>query len=123
MTSSARSLKVDNVNRLIEAVRSWDAFNMEKMLRVASNIAEYARLDRFLDKGDQARCRGILHPPHADAPDSFAVFLRSDDNQCLTFGLTAANVLFHRAQIRFVDFHRTLQPLPPWPHHSPAQLV
>ena len=41
MTSSARSMKVDNVNRLIEAVRSWDAFDMEKMLRVASDIAGY----------------------------------------------------------------------------------
>ena len=41
MTSSARSLKVDNVNRLIEAVRSWDAFDMKKMLRVASDIAGY----------------------------------------------------------------------------------
>ena len=41
MASSARSLKVDNVNRLIEAVRPWDAFDMEKMLRVASDIAGY----------------------------------------------------------------------------------
>ena len=41
VTSSARSMKVDNVNRLIEAVRSWDAFDMEKMLRVASDIAGY----------------------------------------------------------------------------------
>ena len=41
MTSSARSVKVDNVNRLIEAVRSWGAFDMEKMLRVASDIARY----------------------------------------------------------------------------------
>ena len=41
MTSSARSVKVDNVNRLIEAVRPWDAFDMEKMLRVTSDIAGY----------------------------------------------------------------------------------
>ena len=41
MASSARSLKVDNVNRLIEAVRPWDAFDMEKMLRVTSDIAGY----------------------------------------------------------------------------------
>ena len=41
VTSSARSMKVDNVNRLIEAVRSWDAFDMEKMLQVASDIAGY----------------------------------------------------------------------------------
>ena len=41
MTSSARSVMVDNVNRLIEAVRSWDAFYREKMLRVASDIAGY----------------------------------------------------------------------------------
>ena len=41
MTSSARSVMVDNVNRLIEAVRSWDAFHMEKMLRVAYDIAGY----------------------------------------------------------------------------------
>ena len=41
MTSSVRSVKMDNVNRLIEAVRSWGAFDMEKMLRAASDIAGY----------------------------------------------------------------------------------
>ena len=41
MTSSARSVKVDNLNLLIETVRSWDAFDMKKLLRVASDIAGY----------------------------------------------------------------------------------
>ena len=41
MTSSVRSVKMDNVHRLIEEVRSWVAFDMEKMLRVASDIAGY----------------------------------------------------------------------------------
>ena len=89
----------------------------------AVGVHHAARLDRFLDKGDQARCRGIRHTPHTDAPDASAVFLRVDDNQCLALGLTAPNALFHSAQIHFVDFHRTLQLLPPWPHHGPAQLV
>ena len=65
------------------------------------------------------------HPAHAPygCAGSPGVFLRSDDNQCLALGLTSPNALFHSPQIRFVDFHRTLQLLPPGPHHGPAQLV
>ena len=42
MTASVRSVNVDNVNRLAEAVRIADGFDMEKILRAASDIGGYA---------------------------------------------------------------------------------
>ena len=41
MTSPLRSVNVDHVNRLMEAVRIGGGFKMEKFLRVASDIGEY----------------------------------------------------------------------------------
>ena len=41
MTSPVRSVNVDHVNRLMEAVRIGGEFEMEKFLRVASDIGEY----------------------------------------------------------------------------------
>ena len=41
MTSPLRSVNVDHVNRLMEAVRIGGEFEMEKFLRVASDIGEY----------------------------------------------------------------------------------
>ena len=41
MTSSVRSVNVDNINRLVEAVRIGGVFDMEKILRVASDIGGY----------------------------------------------------------------------------------
>ena len=41
MTSPVRSVNVDHVNRLMEAVRIGGGFNMEKFLRVASDIGGY----------------------------------------------------------------------------------
>ena len=41
MTSSVRSVNVDNMSRLAEAVRIGDVFDMEKILRVASDIGGY----------------------------------------------------------------------------------
>ena len=44
MTSPLRSVNVDHVNRLMEAVRIGDELDMEKFLRVASDMArEYQR--------------------------------------------------------------------------------
>ena len=42
MTSPVRSVNADHVNRLMEAVRIGGGFNMEKFLRVASDIGGYA---------------------------------------------------------------------------------
>ena len=42
MTASVRSVNVDSVNRLVEAVRIADGFDMEKILRAASDIGGYA---------------------------------------------------------------------------------
>ena len=42
MTASVRSMNVDNVKRLVEAVRIGDGFDMEKILRAASDIGGYA---------------------------------------------------------------------------------
>ena len=42
MTSPLRSVNVDHVNRLMEAVRIGGALDMEKFLRVASDIGGYA---------------------------------------------------------------------------------
>ena len=42
MIASVRSVNVDNVKRLVEAVRIWDGFDMEKILRAASDIGGYA---------------------------------------------------------------------------------
>ena len=41
MTSPVRSVNVDHVNRLAEAVRTGGELNMEKFLRVASDIGGY----------------------------------------------------------------------------------
>ena len=41
MTASVRSMNVDNMNLLVEAVRIWDGFDMAKILRVASDIGGY----------------------------------------------------------------------------------
>ena len=41
MTSSVRSVNVDNVTRLVEAVGIGGVFDMEKILRVASDIGGY----------------------------------------------------------------------------------
>ena len=41
MTSPLRSVNVDHVNRLMEAVRIGGELDMEKFLRVASDIGEY----------------------------------------------------------------------------------
>ena len=41
MTSPLRSVNVDHVNRLMEAVRIGGEFEMEKFLRVASDIGGY----------------------------------------------------------------------------------
>ena len=44
LTSPLRSVNVDHVNRLMEAVRIGDELDMEKFLRVASDMArEYQR--------------------------------------------------------------------------------
>ena len=42
MAASVRSVNVDNVNRLMEAVRIADGFDMDKILRAASDIGGYA---------------------------------------------------------------------------------
>ena len=42
MTASVRSVNVDNVNWATEAVRIGDGFDMEKILRAASDIGGYA---------------------------------------------------------------------------------
>ena len=42
MTASVRSVNVDNVKRLVEAVRIGDGFEMDKILRAASDIGGYA---------------------------------------------------------------------------------
>ena len=42
MTSSARSVNVDHVNRLAEAVRTGGELNIGKLLRVASDIGGYS---------------------------------------------------------------------------------
>ncbi len=42
MPASVRSVNVDNVKRLMEAVRIGDGFDMEKILRAASDIGGYA---------------------------------------------------------------------------------
>ena len=42
MTASVRSVSVDNVKRLAEAVRIADGFDMDKILRAASDIGGYA---------------------------------------------------------------------------------
>ena len=41
MTASVRSVNVDNVKRPVEAVRIGDGFDMEKILRAASDIGGY----------------------------------------------------------------------------------
>ena len=41
MTSPGRNVTVDHVNRLMEAVRIGGGFEMEKFLRVASDIGGY----------------------------------------------------------------------------------
>ena len=41
MTSAVRSVNVDHLNRLVEAVRIGGELNMEKLLRVASDIGGY----------------------------------------------------------------------------------
>ena len=38
MVASVRSVNLDNVKRLVEAVRIGDGFDMEKILRAASDI-------------------------------------------------------------------------------------
>ena len=42
MAASLRSVNVDNVKRLVEAVRIGDGFDMAKILRAASDIGGYA---------------------------------------------------------------------------------
>ena len=42
MTASVRSVNVDNVKRLAKAVRIGDGFDMDKILRAASDIGGYA---------------------------------------------------------------------------------
>ena len=42
MAVSVRSVNVGNVSRLVEAVRIADGFDMEKILRAASDIGGYA---------------------------------------------------------------------------------
>ena len=42
MATSVRSVNVDNVRRLVEAVRIGEGFDMEKILRAASDIGGYA---------------------------------------------------------------------------------
>ena len=41
MTASVRRVNVDSVSRLVEAVRIADGFDMEKILRAASDIGGY----------------------------------------------------------------------------------
>ena len=41
MISSARSVNIDSVNRLAEAIRTGGELDMEKLLRVASDIGGY----------------------------------------------------------------------------------
>ena len=41
MTASVRRVNVDSVSRLVEAVRIADGFDMEKILRAASDIDGY----------------------------------------------------------------------------------
>ena len=42
MAASVRGVNVDNVKRLVQAVRIGDGFDMEKILRAASDIGGYA---------------------------------------------------------------------------------
>ena len=42
MAASVRRVNVDHLNRLVEAVRIGDGFDMEKILRAASDIGGYA---------------------------------------------------------------------------------
>ncbi len=42
MVASVRNVNVDNVKRLVEAVRIGDGLDMEKILRAASDIGGYA---------------------------------------------------------------------------------
>ena len=42
MTSSVRSVNIDHVNQVMEAIRIAGEFDMEKFLRVASDIGGYS---------------------------------------------------------------------------------
>ena len=52
MTSPVRSVNVDHVNWLVEAVRLGGGLNMEKFLRVASDIGGYVPATDSLYKPD-----------------------------------------------------------------------
>src|ERR1700730_4936642 len=82
-----------------------------------------AELNGLLHEPYQAVCRRFRNPFHADPADTRAVFLSRDHDQRLTLGLSAPDALLQAAQIGFIHFHPSRQPITARPDHRSSELV
>ena len=71
----------------------------------------------------QARRRGVYDSPHPNSTDARSIFLSRNYNQCLAFGLAAANTFLQAAQVRLVYLDSPGQAIPVRAHHGASQFM
>ena len=100
------------------------AFGLQSIVSFPSICCDQAaRLDRVLHKWHKAICRSVQHTTQSDSSDTFAIFLCSDHNHSLLFCLAASDTFFPAAQVRFINFNGSGQPVSAGTNHSPAKFV
>jgi hypothetical protein len=91
----------------------------EKSIGVKKTARCYRSLDERLDTVG----RGVGNSAHPDTTDPVADFLCRDGNQSFPLGLPTADALLGPAQVCFVNFYGTRQPIPPRAHHCSTQFM
>ena len=78
--------------------------------------------DGLLDESVQAGVGTVGHACQADAANAGTVFFGGDYNQGLANAI-AASPRTHTANESLVNFDRSVEAIPAWTHHGPAQLM
>ncbi len=101
------------IPRRFEGIVAWPAVGVHGA----------ARLDGLFHESHQAVRGCVQNSFHADPPDTRPVLLSRYHDQRFAFGLSAPNSLLKAAQIGFIHFHPSRQPITPRPNHRSPELV
>jgi len=79
--------------------------------------------NRVLNKSMKAFGRCVRYAFHADATDTFPVFLGGYNDQRFFFGFSTPQAFLQSSQIGFVDFDPATQPISSRPNHRTSKLM
>jgi len=75
------------------------------------------------DSNCQAFVRGILYPAESNASNPIIFVFSRDDHQCLSCRATTSLARLRAADICFIDFNSSRQPVPSRTYHGTSQLM